>query len=119
MCVTLKVFVRNNYKSVLLNDFSFVSEVIEICNEKVAIGNKSIFVIWIYRLPDKAKLPSFDAVLSNKLTRFGAHDCVFCDFFLWGIIIMRFTDTMIYWNIPFFFLIICLRVKTMYGVIRC
>ena len=38
------ICVLNNYKSVLLKDILFVSDVIEICSAKFTIGNESIFV---------------------------------------------------------------------------
>ena len=45
---------------------------IEICRVKVTVGFESLFVKGIYRSLDKAKLPQFDEILSNVLTRFGA-----------------------------------------------
>ena len=71
------IFVGNKYKSVSLNDISFLSDIIEICSVKVIIGNEPILVRRIFRPPDKAKLPQFDAVLSDVLTRSGENECGF------------------------------------------
>ena len=56
----ISIYVEDKYKSVLLNDISFVSDVVEICSVKVAIGNESIFEIGIYGPRDKAKLQQFN-----------------------------------------------------------
>ena len=61
----------------MLSDISFVSDVIGICCAKVTIGNESIYVLGIYRSPDKAKLPEFDVILNYVLSRFDANDFVF------------------------------------------
>ena len=83
-----------------MNDILFISNLTEICSVKVTIGNESIFVIGIYRPPDKAKLPQFDEILSDVLTRFGAEDFAFllCDFNLdiFVLIIMRLIVPIIY-----------------------
>ena len=50
----ISIYVGNKSKSVLLTDSTFASDVIEICNAKSTIASESIFVIGIYRPPNKA-----------------------------------------------------------------
>ena len=62
------VYISQDFKSVLLSGISFVSDVIEICSVTITIGNESIYVLRIFRLPDKVKLPEWDVILNNVLS---------------------------------------------------
>ena len=73
----VSIYVSEEFKSVYLSDVSFVSDVIEICGVKIAIGSEFINVLGVYRIPDKAKLPEFDEVLNDVLSNFHANDCIF------------------------------------------
>ena len=73
----ISIYVEDKYMSVLLIVILFVSNVIEICNVKITIGYESTFVIGIYRPPDRDKLPQFDEIQSDILTKFDAKDCCF------------------------------------------
>ena len=63
----ISIYVGDKYKSVLKNDISFVSDIIEICSVEVTIGNESIFVIGIYHPPVETKLPQFNEILRDVL----------------------------------------------------
>ena len=73
----VSIYMSWDFKSVLLSDISFVSDVIKICSVKITVGNNSLYVLGIFHPLDKAKLPNFDVILSVVLSRFYANDCVF------------------------------------------
>ena len=53
-----------------------MSDVIEVCSVKITAGSEAIYEIRIYRPFDKAKLPQFDLILGDVLSRFIVADCV-------------------------------------------
>ena len=60
----VSIYIKLDFKSALLSDISFVSDVIETCSVKVAIGDESVYELGIYRPPDKAR---FDVILNDLM----------------------------------------------------
>ena len=57
-------------------DISVMSDVIEICGVKIAIGSELIDVKGIYHPPNKSISPQFFANISYVLFRFSVNNCV-------------------------------------------
>ena len=64
----ISLFVKSNYKSVVLSELSYVTNVLEVCTIKVNIQNNTVFIVGVYR-PPNTSVGQFELELGNVLTR--------------------------------------------------
>ena len=64
----LSIYVRESLKSSLISDMCSVQEEIEVCTMKIQVNSTTDYIIvGIYRPPDKAELPDFLAILTDRI----------------------------------------------------
>ena len=71
----VSLFIKFNYKSVTFSEFSYITNVLEVCTIKVNIQNNTVFIVGVYR-PPNTSVEQFELELGNILTRLAGEQII-------------------------------------------